>query len=93
AVALPGAWGLGKAPLPAPARDAKLLVRVAHPLVAKLAALPPAIGGPLLAHAARVDAGLPTGAAAVADTIAAVLGREAPSKATGTAAGAEAGAK
>lgn len=83
AVALPGPWGLGRAP--APARGGTLVVRANHPLVAKLAALAPAIGGPLLAHAARVDAGLPTGAGAVADGIAAVLGattKEAPTNVT-----------
>jgi hypothetical protein len=55
AVSAPAA-GLLPDPLPAPSPAAPLFVSVDHPLVGRLASLPPAVGAELLLHAARISA-------------------------------------
>ncbi len=67
--------GLFPTTLPSPRAAHPLYVAVGHPLVARLAALPPALGAPLLLHAARVSAGLDPRDATLVDTLARALSR------------------
>ncbi len=75
AVSAPAA-GLLPDPLPAPSPAAPLFVAVNHPLVARLAAMPPAIGQPLLLHAARISAGNADPHTTRTDTLVAALTSE-----------------
>ncbi len=77
AVALAEPWTLREGPPPAASKGATLLVDPRHPLVARLAALPPAVAAPLLLHAARLAAGLATSAKSTADAVVAALPRDA----------------
>jgi hypothetical protein len=72
AAALDDPNAVGEGDLPRP--GSTLVVDPRHPLLNTLRALPPAVGGPLLAHAARTAAGLPTRPDHTADIVAAALG-------------------